>query len=376
VICGMENIKSSFPFFDDDSIRGILSETELTLRSGVLTHGPRVKEFELKFAAYTKAKHAVAFNSGTSNIEMALRYFGTKNREVIVPTNTFIATPNSVLFAGGKPVFADMLEETLCLDPADVEKKITPKTAGVIVVHLSGLICPQVDELSKLCEDHNLFLLEDCAHAHGAMIDQRMAGTLSNAGCFSFYPTKIMTTGEGGMLVTDDEKLAEKARLMRDHGQNSQRLMVTLGHNWCMSEVTAILGKYQLANLESFVLKRNEVAKLYTKYLKQTEGISLFKTPSNIRHSYYKYPIKLDDDVDAEKLAGTLREEYGIETGSIYYPPCHLQPFYRENFGTGDGDFPVAEKVLGKVLCLPMHACITEEQVRYIANALKTSITF
>jgi perosamine synthetase len=375
VISGMGNIKSSFPFFDDESLRKILLDTKLTLRSGVLTNGPRVKEFELKFASYMKAKHAVAFNSGTSNLEMALRYFGVKNREVIVPTNTFIATPNSVLFAGGKPVFGDILEETLCIDPADVEKKITRNTAGVIVVHLAGLVCPQIDELSKLCEEHNLFLLEDCAHAHGAMIDNRMAGTLSHAGCFSFYPTKIMTTGEGGMLVTDDEKLAEKARLMRDHGQNSQRLMVTLGHNWCMSEATAILGKYQLTNLESFVLKRNEIAKFYGKHLKQTEGISLFKTPSNIRHSYYKYPIKLDDDVDVQKLARTLREEYGIETGNIYYPPCHLHPFYRETFGTGEGDFPVAERVLDKVLCLPMHVCITEDQVRYITNALKTSIS-
>lgn len=370
----MEKIKSSSPFFDDESIRKILSEIELTLKSGVLTSGPRVKEFETLFAAYTKAEHAVAFNSGTSNLEMALRYFGAKDREVIVPTNTFIATPNSVLFAGGQPVFADIRKDTLCIDPADVENKITSKTAGVIVVHIAGLVCPQIDELSKLCKDHGLFLLEDCAHAHGAMIDKRMAGTLGDAGCFSFYPTKIMTTGEGGMLTTDNVELAEKARLMRDHGQSSQRLMVTLGHNWCMSEVTAILGKYQLENLESFVIKRNEIAKQYEKSLKQINGISLFKHPAHIRHSYYKYPIKLDDNVDVQKLARTLREEYNIETGSIYYPPCHLHPFYRENLVTGDNDFPVAEKVLDQILCLPMHVRITEDQVRYIASSLKTSI--
>jgi len=355
---GTKRIQSSLPFFDDESIRKILLDTELTLRSGVLTVGPHVKDFEMKFAAYTKAKHAVAFNSGTSNLEMALRYFGAKNREVIVPTNTFIATPNSVLFAGGKPVFADILEDTLCIDPAEVEKKITPKTAGVIIVHLAGLVCPQIDELSKLCEDHGLFLLEDCAHAHGAMINNRIAGTLGNAGCFSFYPTKIMTTGEGGMLVTDNEALADKARLMRDHGQNSQRLMVTLGHNWCMSEVTAILGKYQLGNLERFVLRRNEIAQSYEKSLKQREGISLFKKPSHIRHSYYKYPVKLDEDIDAKKLAGTLIEKYNIETGTIYYPPCHLQPFYRETFNTGPGDFPG----------------ITALDVNFITDALVRSI--
>lgn len=371
----MKRIKSSFPFFDDESIRKILSEIELTLKGGVLTVGPHVKDFETKFAAYMKAKHAVAFNSGTSNLEMALRYFGAKDREVIVPTNTFIATPNSVLFAGGKPVFADIREDTLCIDPAEVEKKITAKTAGVIVVHLAGLVCPQIDELSKLCEDHGLFLLEDCAHAHGAMINGRKAGTLSNAGCFSFYPTKIMTSGEGGMLITDNAQLADKARLMRDHGQNSQRLMVTLGHNWCMSEVTAILGKYQLENLESFVLKRNEIAKHYEESLKQVNGVSLFKKPSNIRHSYYKYPIKLEDDIDSKKLAEALSEKFDVETGNLYYPPCHLHPFYRETFGMREGYAPIAENVLGKIMCLPMHARITEDQLRYITESLDTSIT-
>lgn len=370
----MRKIKSAFPFFDDESIRKILLDIELTLRNGVLTVGPHVKDFETKFATYTKAKHAVAFNSGTSNLEMALRYFGAENHEVIVPTNTFIATPNSVLFAGGKPVFADILEDTLCIDPAEVEKKITPKTGGVIVVHIAGLVCPQIDELSKLCEDHGLFLLEDCAHAHGAMIGNRMAGTLGNAGCFSFYPTKIMTTGEGGMLITDDAALADQARLMRDHGQNSQRLMVTLGHNWCMSEVTAILGKYQLENLESFVIKRNEIAKQYDKSLEAVEGISLFKKPSHIRHSYYKYPLKLGDTIDSKKLAETLKEKFGIETGNLYYPPCHLQPFYRETFGMHEGYAPIAENMLSKVMCLPMHVCITEDQVRYITEALDKSI--
>ncbi|MCW4048010.1 MAG: DegT/DnrJ/EryC1/StrS family aminotransferase [Candidatus Bathyarchaeota archaeon] len=367
-------IQSSFPFFDDESIDKILPDIKKALSSGVLTGGPYTKEFESKFAQYVGAKHAVAVNSGTSNLEIAMRYFGVKDREVIVPTNTFVATPNAVVFAGGKPVFADIREDTLCIDPQDVEHRITPKTVGLIVVHLAGLICPQIEELVKVCKDHDLFLLEDCSHAHGAMIDNRMAGTLGDAGCFSFYSTKVMTTGEGGMLTTQDADLAEAARMMRDHGQNSQRLMVRLGHNWCMSEIAAILGLHQLEQLEFFVHRRNEIAKLYDSLLKDVKGVSLFKTPPNIRHSYYKYPVKLDAGIDKEKIAATLKAKYGVETGSIYYPPCHLHPFYMENFGARKGDLPRAESVLKQVMCLPLHAGLSNEAARYVAEAFAYSL--
>jgi perosamine synthetase len=367
-------IQSSFPFFDEESVNKILVDVRAALKSGVLTGGPHTKKFERKFAEYVGAKHAIAVNSGTSNLEIALRYFGVKDREVIVPTNTFIATPNSVVFAGGKPVFADIREDTLCIDPQDVERRITPQTAGLVVVHLAGLVCPQIDQLIKICRDYNLFLLEDCAHAHGAMVGNYMAGTLGDAGCFSFYPTKIMTTGEGGMLVTNDTGLADAALIMRNHGQDSQRLMVTLGHNWCMSEVSAILGEYQLEKLESFVHRRNEIARIYETSLEKVEGVTLFKTPSNMRNSYYKYPIKLSDNIDTQRLVEILKEKFNVETGSLYYPPCHLHPYYQTNFGTREGDLPVAEKVLGKVLCLPIHLGLTDEQVLQVTNALIRSI--
>ena len=371
-----ENVvyKTAFPVFDEESIRKILSDMESTLRSGVLTNGLHVKEFERKFAEYIHTKYAVAVNSGTSNLEIALRYFGVKNSEVIVPTNTFIATANSVLFAGGKPVFADMREDTLCVDPVDVERKISSKTVGVIVVHIAGLVCPQIRELSKLCKDHGLFLIEDCAHAHGAMIDGVKAGALSDAGCFSFYPTKIMSTGEGGMITTDNSGLAEAAVMMRNHGQNSQSLMVMLGHNWCMSEVNAILGERQLANLEFFVNQRNKLAQIYNECLLDVEGVSPITKPSGIRHSYYKYTVKLDKGINVEKVSKMLKMEYNIETGHLYYPPVHLHPYYRENFGTGEGMFPIAEDVLPRVLCLPLHVAIAEESVPYITKALNTCI--
>jgi perosamine synthetase len=179
-----------------------------------------------------------------------------------------------------------------------------------------------------------------------------------------------MTSGEGGMLVTDNEDLADAARLMRDHGLTPERIMVKFGHNWCMSEITAIVGIHQLARLDSFIRRRNEIAQGYASYLEGVEGISLFKKPPNIRHSYYKYPLRLADDINVKRVAMSLKDIYGIETGQIYYPPCHLHPYYKETFGTGEGDFPTAEKVLGKVLCLPVHLAITDRDIEYIADAL------
>jgi dTDP-4-amino-4,6-dideoxygalactose transaminase len=364
--------RTAFPVFDEENTQKILSDIESALRTGVLTNGLHVKEFERKFAEYIQTKYAVGVNSGTSNLEIALRYFGVKNSEVIVPTNTFVATANAVMFAGGKPVFADMREDTLCIDPIDVERQITSKTVGVIVVHIAGLVCPQMHGLLKLCKDRGLFLIEDCAHAHGAMIDGVKAGALADAGCFSFYATKLMTTGEGGMITTDNSGLVEAARMMRNHGQNSQSLMVTPGYNWRMGEINAILGEHQLENLESFVNRRNELAQIYNECLLNVDGVSPIPKPSGIRHGYYKYIVKLDKDINVEKVGKMLKAEYNIETGHLYYPPVHLHPYYKENFGTGEGMCPIAEDVLPRALCLPLHVAITNESVPYITKALNT----
>ena len=368
------NISVASPYFSEESLNSILDEIKLVLKSGRLTDGPYAQEFERKFAEYNSIKYAVSVNSGTSALDVALRYFKLAGREVIVPTNTFVSTPHSVLFAGGKPVFADMKADTLCIDVEDVRKKLSPNTAGIIVVHIAGLVCPQISEFKELCEEKGLFLLEDAAHAHGAMIDGKMAGTFGDAGCFSFYPTKVMTTCEGGMIITNNSKLAEEACCLRTVGQDAERKAVMLGHNWRLNEMAAVVGKHQLEHLEEFVNKRNEVARWYEKALSDVGAVSLFKVPSNFRHSYYKYPVKLADGIERRKLSVLLKEKYGVETGHVYYPPCHLQPFYMNTFGTKMGDFPVAETVLNKVLCLPMHYAVTKENVDYICEALVSSI--
>lgn len=368
------NISGSSPYISEESMNEILSELRLMLKSGRLTDGPQAQKFEKEFAQYHNIKYAISVNSGTAALEVALRHFKLQGREVIVPTNTFVSTPNAVLFAGSKPVFADMNGDTLGIDVDDAKKKVTSRTAGIIVVHIAGLICPQINELKQFCDEKGLFLLEDCAHAHGALMDGRKAGTFGDAGCFSFYPTKVMTSCEGGMIITNNERLDEDAKCLRTCGQNVDRQAVMLGHNWRLNEMAAIVGKHQLEHLEEFLAKRNEVAKWYEKALANIDGITLFRVPSNFRHSYYKYPLKLADGIDRLKLGSLLKEKYGIETGHVYYPPCHLQPFYMENFGTREGDLPTSERVLKKVLCLPMHYRVTEENVEYIRDALVSSI--
>ncbi len=367
-------IFGSFPYFSEESLNTISEEVKSMLKSGRLTDGPYLQDFEKKFADYMQVKYAVGVSSGSASLDVALRHYNLQGREVIVPTNTFISTPNGVVFAGGKPVFAEMNPETLGLDVDDVKRKVTDKTAGVIVVHIAGLVCPQIRELKAFCENKGLFLIEDSAHAHGAMLDGQKAGTFGDIGCFSFYPTKVMTACEGGMITTNKDDFIDQARCVRTCGQNADRLMVVLGHNWRMSELSAIVGRNQLEHLDEFITKRNQVARWYEETLGDVEGVALFKLSSRFRHSYYKYPLVLADGFDRLKVAALLKEKYQIEPGHVYYPPCHLHPYYMQTYGTRMGDFPAAERVLKQVLCLPMHVGVTKENVDYIRSSLVAAI--
>jgi dTDP-4-amino-4,6-dideoxygalactose transaminase len=367
-------IYGSHPFFSEKNLEQITDEIKSVLRSGRLTDGPQVAAFEKEFAVYTGIKYAIATNSGSGSLDIALRHFKLNGREVIVPTNTFVSTPNAVISAGGKPVFVDMNPQTLGIDFEDVKRRVTPKTAGVIVVHIAGLVCPQIWELKAFCEERGLFLVEDCAHAHGAMLDGKKAGTFGDVGCFSFYPTKVMTSCEGGMVISDDAQLAEEARILRTCGQNTSRQMVMMGQNWRLNEVAAVIGRSQLAHLEEFLTKRSEVAEWYKEVLSGIEGLSLYKVPQNSRCSYYKYPTFLPKGLDRTEISTMMMEKFGIETGHVYFPPCHLHPYYRETYGTKLGDFPTAESVLTHVLCLPIHVEVTKEDIFYIRDSLVSSI--
>lgn len=368
-------IPSTKPFFREEDIQAILGEVNKILQSGRLILGPYTKDFEKGFREYCGVKYAVAVSSCTSALEITLRYLDVRGKEVIVPTNTFIASSNAVLYSGGAPVLADINPATLCLDPDDVLKRLTPKTCGIMAVHIAGLVCPQIEKLREICREKGVFLVEDAAHAHGATINNRKAGSLGDAGCFSFYPTKPMTTCVGGMLTTDDEGLADYAVSLRHHGVGRDlNNVVNLGNDWLMSEIDALLGIYQLRALEANLSRRNEIARRYADALSEIKTVDVLRVPPHIRHSYYKYPIWLSDGVDKAKLVAAMKERHGISLGSVYDPPCHLQPVYQRLFGFHEGMFPKAERTLKKVACLPMFVQMTDEEVDYVIQCLKKEL--
>ena len=372
-------LPSNRPYFPEADRREIAEAICTVLEGGRLTQGPWVEKFESAFAAYTGTKYAVATNSGTSALEILLRYYDVSGQDVIVPTNTFLSTANAVLFAGGKPVLADIAPETLCLDPEDLIRRLTPRTRGVILVHIAGLITPQLAEIRRICNQKGLFLIEDAAHAPGGAINGERAGSLADGGAFSFYPTKPLTTGEGGMITTRDPECACFARSLRCHGiavgdENSganRNLLLRLGYNWRMSEMQGVIGFYQLKRLDEALDKRRQVAEYYRKALKGIPGLQLFSHPDGHRHSYYKFPVLLRQPHQRSIIINTLAEKYGIQSGSIYWPPCHLQPFYRERFGFRTGDFPVAERILSQTIALPIFPEMNRADVSRVGNAFR-----
>lgn len=371
-------VPANKPYFSAAQRQQIAATVADILESGRLTQGPWVRKFEEAFAHYVGARFAIAVNSGTSALEILLRYFDVKDREVIVPTNTFIATANAVIFAGGVPVLADISSDTLCIDPGEIERRLTPETKGVIVVHIAGLICPHIDEIRQLCNANGLFLVEDAAHAPGAAIGSQKAGALADGAAFSFYPSKPLTTGEGGMITTNDPDCDRFARSVRSHGMNTQagkgsserNVLARLGYNWRMSDLQAMLGYYQLQNLEGAISLRNRAARIYERELRHIPGISLIQTPQNFRHSHYKFPILFDKPFSREQVINSFEKEFGIQVGSIYYPPCHLQPFYREKFGYQIGDYPVAEDILPRTVALPIFPDLSIEDALAVCQAV------
>lgn len=365
-------IPSTRPFFSEEDIEAISDEIGSILRNGQLILGKYTQTLEESFRQYCGVRYAVAVSSCTAALEIALRYSNVTRKEVVVPTNTFIASCNAVIYSGGTPVLADIKPDTLCLDPIDLLKRITPETKGVIVVHIAGLPCPETEEIRDTCKKKGLFLLEDVAHAHGATIDGQKTGSIGNAGCFSFYPTKVTTTCTGGMITTNDDNLAEYAISLRHHGVGRDlNNIVNLGNDWLMDEISALLGIYQLRALEANVRRRNEIAQMYADSLAQLEGIQLFNVPPHIRHSYYKYPILLSSNIDKRKFVAKIKTDCGISVGSVYDPPCHLQPVYQKLFGFHRGMFPVAEATLARVVCLPMFQQMTNQEVDYVLQSVR-----
>ena len=358
------------PHIPEDDIAGLLADFEAILRSGRLTQGKYVRRFEEEFAAYVGVAHAVAMSSGTAPLEIAMRHWGVQGAEVIVPTNTFAATVNAVRLAGGRPVLADIAAATLCSSLEQIRHLVNSQTRGVIAVHVAGLITPDIADLARFCAERGLFLLEDAAHAHGATIDGCRAGRLADAAAFSFYPTKVITCGEGGMLTTTDDELAAFARSFRSHGQAADsRDIVRLGSNYRLPELSAALGLRQLRRLEAFIEERRQLADAYREQLNAIPGVEMIRTPIDQINPYYKLPVVLPPGSDREAVAADMRWQFGIEVGSIYWPPCHLHPAFAD-LRQGGAECPVSEQILARVISLPLFSGLGAADVSFVCEAL------
>jgi dTDP-4-amino-4,6-dideoxygalactose transaminase len=351
----------------------ILERISRILESGRLMNGEETAAFEREFALFCGSRHAVSVNSCTTALEIVLRYIGVEGGEVVVPVNTFVATANAVKFAGGIPFFAEVKAGSYNTGVAEVEECITRDTRAVIAVHIAGMVCEEIREIRRLCDEKGIPLLEDCAHAVGATLHGRQAGTFGFAGCFSFYPTKIITTGTGGMITTESAGLDEYARSVRLHGASPKGTseIVNTGNDWFMDEIRAALGRSQLADLGLQLGRRREVAKAYLDLLEEMKGLSSFPLPPASVPAYYKFPVQVSPGIDVAELKRRAREEFQLELESVYWPTCHLQPLYQELHGFREGDFPVAEGILSRQVCLPVHGLVSDEDILQVAAALR-----
>ena len=363
-------IRSSRPFFPKEDIANIASDISEALQEGKLRNGKNLRDFERGIAEYLCIRNAIAMDSDSSAFETVLNYFGAKNREVVVCTNSFISVPNSVLYSGGRVVFADIRGETLSMDPGSLQESISKDTCGVIVTHIAGFPNPDLKQIIEICRKNNLFLIEDATHAIGATVNGQKAGTFGDAAVFAFTPTKVLTTGEGGMLVTNNDDLSEYARRFSYYGSGPGKTnFVNLGRHMMMPEISAILGLYQLRRIEEFVARRNEIAKTYNESFDRLISVSTVKCSSDSRSSYYKYPLTLGYNVDRAKFTQSLKDSH-VETGSVFYPPCHLQTVYQKICGSRKPYLPISENVLARTITLPMHVDLTEEDVRYVSESV------
>ncbi len=350
------------PIITDDEI----DEVVKVLRSGFIAQGPKVAEFEEKFAEYLGVKYAVAVSSGTTALHLALLAAGIgPNDEVITTPFTFAATGNSVLHVGAKPVFIDIDNRTYNLNPENIENAITDKTKAVMPVHLYGQPA-EMDTIKQIAEEHDLIVIEDAAQAHGAVYKGKKAGSLGDMGCFSFYPTKNMTTSEGGIITTENEEMAEKARVLRSHGESERYTHVVLGYNFRMTDIAAAIGIVQLKKLDKFNEKRIANAKYLTERIDKINGITAPFVSADVKHVYHQYTIRVGKSRRNELME--FLNSRGIGTGIHYPKPIYKQKLYKElGFSAS---CPEAEAASSEVLSLPVHPSLEKNDLEKIVSVL------
>lgn len=328
------------------------------------------EEFESKFASYIGTSFGVGCNSGTSALELICRAIGVEGKEVIVPSNTFIASVNAILNAGGRPVFADCADN-MCLDADDVAKKITKNTVAVMHVHIGGLVSKSILAIQKICKDNGIHLIEDSAQAHGSSLNGIKAGAFGTASGFSFFSTKVMTTGEGGMVTTNDQELVAKMKSMREFGKVKTDIYInyytSIGYNWRLPEVSSLMGLRQLMMLPKFIERRNEIAKIYNRELLDCQDIDIIKPEENSEFNYYKYIIVLKNH-DRSAVHKAMEKREIQPSGYVYELPLHKQPVFP---WANNLVLPKTEYLCARHFCLPIFYGMTDEQALYVAKNLK-----
>jgi dTDP-4-amino-4,6-dideoxygalactose transaminase len=353
------------------SIRTEIDEAlQSVIEKSAFSGGPFVESFEKNFAGSHGAKYCVGVNSGTSALHIALWVTGIgAGDEVIVPTNTFFATPESVSLCGAQPVFVDCEADFYNIDPAKIERAITARTKAIIAVHLYGQAA-QMQEIGSVAEKHGLLLIEDCAQAHLSEYHGRKVGTFGACGCFSFYPGKNLGAyGEAGAVVTNDEALYSRMLAIRDHGSLKKYHHEVVGHNYRMEGIQGAVLDVKLKHLEEWTEKRRRNAGLYREHLKEVEEVVLPAEMAGIKHVYHLFVVRIPG---RDRVMQYLRD-HDIFTGIHYPVPCHRQKAYESLPGPA-GDYTVSERYADEILSLPMYAELTEEMIRHVCNALRDAL--
>ena len=368
---------------DEEDVQAVTA----VLRSDWLTTGPKVPEFEEAFAARIGTRHAVAVSSGTAALHAAMYALGIgPGDEVIVPTATFAATANSVVYQDGTPVFTDVDRDTLLIDTKQVEKKITSRTKAVIAVDYAGQPC-DYDRLRSIADRHGIKLVDDACHALGGAYKHRPVGSLAVLNTFSLHPVKHVTTGEGGVVTTNDATLARRMRVFRNHGITSDHRqgeaagawfyeMVDLGYNYRLTDIQCALGLSQLRKLKSWIERRQDIARRYGAAFSDLKAVRPLAVRPDVSHAYHLYVTMLDLDklrVKRDAIFVALRAE-GIGV-NVHYIPVHLHPFYQKRFGTGPGTCPVAEAAYERIVSLPIFPAMTDRDVEDVIAAVRKVVT-
>jgi perosamine synthetase len=357
------------------------------LRSDWLTTGPKVAEFEEAFAHFVGTAAAVAVSSGTAALHAAMYAVDLgPGDEVIVPPITFAATANAVVFQGGRPVFADVDAEALLIDPQQVESKITSRTKAIIAVDFAGQAC-DYELLRALADRHGLRLVADACHSLGGLYKGRPVGSLADLNIFSLHPVKAITTGEGGVITTNDQKLAQKMRMFRNHGISTDRQqrdargawfyeMVDLGFNYRLTDFQCALGLSQLKKLPEWIARRQALARRYGQALAKVPGVKPLGLRPAAAHAYHLYVVRVDSRKPGKDRDAVFRslQAAGVKC-QVHYIPVHLHPFYRQRFATGPGLCPVAEKAYEQILSLPIYPGLTEKDQDYVVASLQKALT-